>query len=124
MSTVQTGLMSFEDFEKLPDPPSGHLELHHGHVTHIPPRRLSHAVIQQTLSDLLQPAARGKGFLTIEFPFRPEPEYEAWQADVAFVRKDRLERSAGADYFMGAADLVIEVLSASNTMDEINDRMA
>jgi Uma2 family endonuclease len=42
------------------------------------------------------------------------------RADVAFVAKDRWEKD-DVDYFSSAPDLVIEVLSASNTMDEILD---
>jgi Uma2 family endonuclease len=104
----------------LPDPPSGHLELHHGQVILVPPRKHRHAEIQQALLELLQPLTRGKGFLTLEFPFRA-PGHESWQADVGFVREDR--RAGITDYLMGAPDLVIEVLSPSNTVDEINDKM-
>ncbi len=119
MGTVQT-LTTFDEFSNLPDPPSGHLELHHGQVILVPPREHRHAEIQQALLELLLPFARGKGFLTNEFPFRA-PGHEAWQADVGFVREDR--RAGITDYLMGAPDLVIEVLSPSNTVDEINDKM-
>jgi Uma2 family endonuclease len=121
MSSVQAGVTTFAEFLAIPDPPAGHYELHHGEVVLMPPRKRLHAKIQQVLSDLLSPLVRGRGFMTIEFPFCPAPEYEAWQADVAFVAKDRWEKD-DADYFSGAPDLVIEVLSASNTMDEILDR--
>jgi Uma2 family endonuclease len=119
MGTVQT-FTTFDEFLNLPDPPSGHLELHHGQVILVPPRKHRHAEIQQALLELLQPLTRGRGFLTIEFPFRT-PGHEAWQADVGFVREDR--RAGITDYLMGAPDLVIEVLSPSNTVDEINDKM-
>jgi len=69
---------------------------------------------------LLLPRTRGKGFGTLEFPFRAQG-HEAWQADVGFVREDRRAEITG--YLMGAPDLVIEVLSPSNTVDEINDKM-
>ena len=118
MGTVQT--LTFDEFLKLPDPLSGHLELHHGQVILVPPRKHRHTEIQQALLELLLPLTRGRGFLTIEFPFRA-PGHEAWQADVGFVREDR--RAGITDYLMGAPDLVIEVLSPSNTVDEINDKM-
>jgi Uma2 family endonuclease len=85
----------------------------------VPPRKHRHAEIQQALLELLLPLTRGKGLLTIEFPFRA-PGHEAWQADVGFVREDR--RAGITDYLMGAPDLVIEVPSPSNTVDEINDK--
>jgi Uma2 family endonuclease len=119
-TTVQTTRATFDDFLKLPDPPTGHLELHHGEIVHMPPRKHRHAEIQQAILELLQPLTRGKGFLTLEFPFRA-PGHEAWQADVGFVRAER--RAEISDYLMGAPDLVIEVLSPSNTMDEMNDKM-
>jgi Uma2 family endonuclease len=120
MGTVQTAFATFDEFLNLPDPPSGHLELHHGQVILVPARKHQHAEIQQALLELLLPLTRGKGFLTNEFPFRA-PGHEAWQADVGFVRAER--RAGISDYLMGAPDLVIEVLSPSNTVDEINDKM-
>lgn len=105
---------------KLPDPPSGHLELHHGQVILVPPRKHLRARIQQTILELLLPLAHGKGFITNELPFRA-PGHEAWQADLGFVREER--DAAIVDYLEGAPDLVIEVLSPSNTVQEINDKM-
>jgi Uma2 family endonuclease len=107
MDSVQTGFITFEEFVNLPNPPSGHLELHHGQVILVPARKHLHAEIQQALLELLLPLTRGKGFATNEFPFRA-PGHEAWQADVGFVRQER--RVEMADYLMGAPDLVIEVL--------------
>jgi Uma2 family endonuclease len=107
---VQSQLMTFAEFLKVPDPPSGHYELHHGELVLMPPRKKLHATIQQTVMDLLSPLVHRKGFLTIEFPFRPTPEYEAWQADIGFVSQERWDRDDN-DYFLGAPDLVIEALS-------------
>jgi Uma2 family endonuclease len=120
MGTIQTGLVTFEEFAVLPDPPGGYYELHHGQVVFMASRKRPHAIIQEALLELLLPRTRGKGFLTVEFPFRPEPEYESWQADVAFVTKQRWDNAS--DYFFGAPDLVIEVLSPSNTKAEILER--
>jgi len=121
MSSTETGLMTIEEFLTKPDPPEGHYELHHGQLILMPPRKKLHVKIQQALLDLLSPLVHGHGFITNEFPFRPTPQHEAWQADVAFVLRDRWDRDTN-DYFLGAPDLVIEVLSKSNTMDEILDR--
>jgi Uma2 family endonuclease len=119
--SVRTGLITFAEFEKLPDPPVGHYELHHGELAHMPPRKKLHMKIQQTLFGLLLPLVEGRGFLTIEFGFRPTPEHEAWQTDLGFVLQKRWEQDSN-EYFMGAPDLVMEVLLPSNTMDEINDK--
>jgi Uma2 family endonuclease len=129
--TVETSLMTFAEFEQLADPPSGHYELHHGQLIHMPPRRKLHFVVQQVIYDLLLPLlgtlsgtlSGTGGKLGVEFPFRPKPEYKAWQADVAFVSASRW-KADNNDYFAGAPELVIEVLSKSNTQDEIPDRQA
>jgi Uma2 family endonuclease len=121
MSTVHTGLVTFEEFQKLPDPPGGHYELHHGQIVFMPPRKRVHAIIQQGLANLLTPMAHGKGFVTVEFPFRPQPECECWEADVGFVTKERWENTQ--DYLAGAPELTIEVRSPSNTDAEILDRL-
>jgi Uma2 family endonuclease len=116
--SVKTELMTFAEFEKLSDPLEGRLELHHGRIVHTPPRKKLHVQIQQALFDILAPLLRGRGFITVELPFRPATEYEAWVADIGFVSQARWDADRN-DYFAGAPDLVIEVLSASNTMDEI-----
>jgi len=113
--------VTIAEFENLPDPPSGHYELHHGELILMPPRIKQHMQIQQVLYDLLSPTLSGLGFLTIEFAFRPAPEYESWQADLAWVSQARWEADQN-QYFLGAPDFVIEVLSAGNTVDEMLDR--
>jgi Uma2 family endonuclease len=113
--------MTFEEFEQVADPPAGHYELHHGQLILRPPRKKGHMKVQQVLLDLLSPLVRGHGFITLEFGFRPAEDDEAWQADVGFVRQDRWDADDN-EYFVGAPDLVVEVLSKSNTMDEILER--
>jgi Uma2 family endonuclease len=54
-------------------------------------------------------------------PFQPAPEFEVWRADVGYMRTERAEIS-GFGYLEGAPDLAVEVLSPSNTADEIDDR--
>jgi Uma2 family endonuclease len=120
MGTIQTGLITFEEFANLPDPPGGYYELHHGQVVFMPFRKFPHALEQQSLLELLLPLIRGKGIVMTEFPFRPAAEYESWQADVAFVTRERAQNTS--DCFFGAPELVIEVLSPSNTKAEILER--
>ena len=57
-----------------------------------------------------------------EFPFRV-PGHEAWQADIGFAPEDRDREAEISDLMMGAPDLVVEVLSPSNSMDDMNDKM-
>jgi len=122
MSVLATP-MTVQDFLKLPDPKEGHLELHHGEVVHILPPKLGHSRNQRNILALLLKHAPD-AFVEVEMPFRPTAEHEVWVADVGLVRAER-ERATGDDeYLMGSPELVVEVLSPSNTVDEINDKMA
>ena len=52
--SVHAGLLTVEEFLKLPDPPEGRLELHHGEVVVMPPPKRGHQTIQNRLQGLLQ----------------------------------------------------------------------
>jgi Uma2 family endonuclease len=58
----------------------------------------------------------------VEFAFRPAPEHEIWVADVAVTTLARWNDAPEQGWFPGAPELVIEVLSPSNTASEMYDR--
>ena len=58
----------------------------------------------------------------MEVSFRPFPEHELWAADVAYLSAARFRQADPEDNIQGAPDLVIEVLSPSNTASEMLDR--
>jgi Uma2 family endonuclease len=120
MSTT-TALLTVAEFLKLPDPKEGCLELHHGEVVIVPPPKLRHAILQDRFADMLKAQLRNRGMVLVEMPFQPAPEFEVWRADVGYMRTERAEIS-GFGYLEGAPDLAVEVLSPSNTADEIDDR--
>jgi len=119
-----TGLLSVEEFLKLPDPKEGHNELHHGAVVVVPPPKEGHQRLQDGLAVLLKKLAGERFVVRVEMAFQPTPEHEVWVADVGCVTRERYAATGVDEYIMGAPDLVIEVLSPSNTVDEINDKMA
>ena len=123
MSTA-AALTTVVEFLRLPDPKAGYYELHHGEVILMPPPKWRHTRIQKQLEKLLQQAIGDTGIVIIEMPFQPSSEYEVWRADVAVLRLARTERIGGDEYLQGAPDLVVEVLSPSNTAQEINDKIA
>jgi len=86
------------------------------------PKR-GHQRIQRRMFTLLTDLARENGVVETEMAFRPTDEHEVWVADIACVKMDRDQSTADDDYLLGAPDLVVEVLSPSNTVDEINDKM-
>jgi len=122
MASTSTRLMTFAEFEQLPDPKCGHYELHHGELVEVAPPKHKHFKIQRRLMLLLEGLAGGKGAAATEFGYRPTPENNYWIADVVFVAQGRWNQIPDDGYFSGAPDLVVEVLSLSNTASEIRDK--
>src|SRR5258708_37314960 len=71
---------------------------------------------------MLEKAAGDRGVVREEFAVRALPEYEYRVADVAFLSKDRWDNIDPKGLLSGAPELVIEVLSPSNTVAEIIDK--
>lgn len=122
--SVHTGLATVEEFLKLPEPEEGHHELHHGEVVLVPPPKRGHQRIQRRVPMLSAKLAGERAVVEMEMAFRPTPENEVWQADVGYVSSERDDATADDEYLAGSPDLVVEVLSPSNTVDEINDKMS
>jgi Uma2 family endonuclease len=114
--------MTFEEFEKLPNPPGRRYELRHGELFLVAPPRHDHYMIQQRLVRLLLRHAGEADVVGTEMGFRPRPENEFWYADVGFLAKLRLDKVQPKGNIGGSPDLVIEVLSPSNTAAEMRDR--
>ena len=124
MATVAR-LLTVEDFMALPQPAAGaRQELHHGELVEMPPVKHLHTKAQRCLMDALRGVLQRQYLLEKEFPFRPLPQYEAWIADVAVVDRERDQSTADDDYFRGVPEIVIEVLSPSNTASEMLEREA
>ena len=70
----------------------------------------------------LGPAQAADGLVDIEFAFRPVPEHELRVADVAYVCAERERSIDPEDNLRGAPDIVIEILSPTNTAAEIYDK--
>jgi Uma2 family endonuclease len=83
-----------------------------------------HTRLQSRLVDLLRVWSEGKGLIAAELPFRAVPEYDLRAAAVAFVSQERWDSTDEDDNLHGAPELVIEVLSPSNTKAEIREKAA
>ena len=122
MSTVApTRLMTVEEFAKLPEPIEGRYELRHGEPILVTWPRMRHTRLQAQIFSLLQPLSR-ESVVMIELPFRPHSQHELWRADVAAVTRERWDAADLDGWIMGSPELVIEIISPSNTSDEIDDR--
>ncbi len=120
MATTTTRLMTVEEYEKVPNPPGGVYELYHGELCTVPFPVHPHVRAQWRLRRLLEAAAGNSGVVDKEFPYRPLPEYECWAADIAYLTQARWENIDR--YLLGAPELVIEVLSPSNTTAKLRDK--
>jgi Uma2 family endonuclease len=123
MGATPTKLMTFAEFEQLPDDVCRHHELRHGELVEVPLPQHIHRLIQDRLVELLKPIA-GNGYVGIEIAFRALPQYEYRIADVAYVTRERWERIADNDNLRGAPELVIEILSPSNTKAMMREKAA
>ena len=121
---VVSNLLSVAEFASLPQRSGGiRQELRHGELVESPPVKTLHSKIQKRLMNLLEEARNAAEHgVVMEFPFRPEPEYELWVADVAVLSLARWEETADHDYYRGVPLIVIEVLSPSNSASEMLDR--
>jgi len=54
--------------------------------------------------------------------YRPLSDREYWVADVAFVSRERWDAILDEGNLMGATELVIEILSPSNTAAELREK--
>ena len=116
-------MMTVEQFLQLPEDESVRRELHDGGV--LEPARPKHRQwrIQRRLFRLLDSKLARYGTSGTEYSFRPEPEYQIWVADYAFVTADReASFDADSDYLPGSPDLVIEAESPSNGASEFERR--
>ncbi len=121
---VRGALLRVAEFARLPEPAGGlRQELHHGEVITLPPVQKLHTKLQKRLVELLE-AALGRDDCGVdkEFPFRPAAEYEVWVADVAIFSLALWDQTADDDYFCGVPEIVIEVLSPSNSASEMMEK--
>jgi Uma2 family endonuclease len=116
--------MTVEDFRQLEERLGVRLELHHGEVVEIDIPVMGHWRIQERVRQILAEVLGGSGVAGAEFAFPPLPEHELWAADVAWVSCERYERIDDEDNLSGAPDIVVEVLSSSDTPSDILDKKA
>ncbi len=81
-----------------------------------------HYTNQRRLRRLLESLAPSDGLVDTGLPFRALPEHELRVADVVYVSAERERSISPDDNLHGAPDIVVEVLSPSNTADEICEK--
>jgi Uma2 family endonuclease len=122
MGATTTRLMSFAECEQLPDEVCRRHELRHGELVEVPPPVHKHGRLQYRIRRLLEARAPEGDVVEKEMPFRLMPDFEYWIADVAYMTRATWDRIDPKGYLDRAPELVVEVLSPSNTAAEMNDR--
>ncbi|NDJ15170.1 MAG: Uma2 family endonuclease [Acidobacteriia bacterium] len=118
MATAATALVTFAEFEQLPDPPGSRLELHNGEVVDVPPPKLRHSLIEHRIYDALKAIVDSTTFVGMEVGFRiGDREYRV--ADLGVLPLQRIEDAPLDGYLEGSPEVVIEVLSPSNSATEM-----
>ena len=123
MAANPVRLMTVEEFSVLPESVGEYnYELHHGELVPVPRPKFKHYVLQSWLRDLLRRLAPPGSFVDIEMAFQAVPEYDLRVADVAFLKAERFAKVDHESYIQGAPDLIIEILSPSNTAREMYEK--
>ena len=117
-------LMTVEKYRELPLRSDVVQELHWGQVVTLTRPKMRHTKLQYRLVELLRSRVGQKGIVASEIPFRALPQYELRGADVAFVSQERWAATDDDDNLQGSPELVIEVLSRSNTQAEMREKAA
>jgi Uma2 family endonuclease len=123
MASTTTRLMTAAESSALPEGDGPvYPELRHGEVVAVIRPIYYHYKLQQRLRRLLENLAPEDAEVSTEFAYRPLPEHELWIADVVYISPEREREIDLRGYLNGAPDIVIEVLSPSNTVAEMYEK--
>jgi Uma2 family endonuclease len=120
-----TTLLTFEEFEHLPDAPGKH-ELLDGELIELPPPKFTHTLVQHRIAEALRLYAVEHGLLVfIEVGFRLGARRSEWlQPDVSLVSREQTERVAPDGYLENAPLIAVEVISPANTAETVERKLA
>jgi len=124
MATTHTRVMTFAEFSELPDEVCRRHELRHGELVPVAPPKHKHYRVQRRLRQLLEKALGSQGVVEMEMAFRALPEFEYRVADIAFISQARWDAIPDDGNLAGSPELVVDVLSPSNTTAPIHDKRA
>jgi Uma2 family endonuclease len=116
MSTAITTPVTVEQFMSLDLPEGREWELHDGEIVEIGEPSLNHRELQRRILHLLERLFPNAEVL-IELPFQGGNSFRS--ADVGLTSRDR--RSKATKVLEGAPELVVEVLSPSNTVKALKE---
>jgi Uma2 family endonuclease len=118
MGSVSTKPISIAEFDKLDLPNDWKWEWHNGELVEMAFPAVVHKRFQQRTSDLLRQAFPD-GDVLEEYPFQIEETNDKRSADVGMTTKERGRAALMKGVLVGSPELVVEVLSPSNTVEEL-----
>lgn len=118
MSGIATKPLTIAEFDKLELPADRKWELHNGELVEMSFPAVIHKCLQQRTSDLLRQAFPDAHVLE-EYPYQIEETNDKRSADVGMTTRERGRAALLKGVLVGAQELVVEVLSPSNTVEEL-----
>ena len=120
-----TTLLTFEEFERLPDAP-GKRELLDGELIELPPPKFQHTLVQHRIAEALRQYAVERGLLVfVEAGFRLGDRHNEWlQPDVSLVLVDQAGRVGADGYLENSPLIAVEVISRANTAETVERKLA
>ncbi|MBC8167311.1 MAG: Uma2 family endonuclease [Bryobacteraceae bacterium] len=113
--------VTIEEFDRLEWPEDTEYELFEGEVLEVSHPALSHRLIQERLRDLLNETSGTKTVhMELAWQITATPPQTKRSADVAVLSPDRLRDAIRRKVIDGPPDLVVEILSPSNSGSSLN----
>jgi len=117
-----TNLLTWKEFEQLP---GEHLEILEGELITLPPPKSKHSIIAANTFLLLQPLQENRlGRVYQEAGYKLSEDPASWiQPDVSFLKMERVRATKPDDYYIGAPELAVEVVSPSETAEMLSGKI-
>jgi Uma2 family endonuclease len=126
MATTEK-LLTAEEFERLPDDGKRY-ELIDGELREMPPTVYWHGEVEVNLGTLLNVHVRAHGLGRVSCGeilciVRRNPD-RVRAADIVFIRQERVPPLEARQHIMGVIpDLIVEILSKHDTVEEVSDKI-
>ena len=117
-----TKLLTWKEFEQLP---GEHNEILEGELVTLPPPKSKHSKIAFKIAMLLLPLQeKGLGQIGCEAGYKLSEDPASWiQPDVSFLKMERVRATKPDDYYIGAPELAVEVVSPSETAEMLSHKI-
>jgi Uma2 family endonuclease len=117
---------TFADLERMPDDRMTR-EILYGELIELPPPKLNHeeiaALFVASLNLFIGRSARGRVYGS-SMGYKVLGDDRTWlMPDVSFLLMERVKANRGKDYAEGAPDLAVEVVSPSESAQDVEDKI-